>query len=97
MIKEGTQTTFPVFRRRNGAHGQYPKFLLRTVCAIHVGWDLSVCLFIYGMSIKEYKQMIFLLKASKGMAHDEIQAAYIGLWIKGYFLSTLSFCFRLST
>ena len=40
---------------------------------------------IYKMSISDYKHTILLLKASTGMVYDEIQAAYIDLWIIGYF------------
>ena len=48
------------------------------------------------MSISDYKQTIFCLKAPTGMVYNEIQAAYIGLGIMGYFAfsvyQTLSFC-----
>ena len=46
------------------------------------------------MSISDYKQTIFVLQAPTGMVYNEIQAAYIGLGIKGYFCikQTLSFC-----
>ena len=37
------------------------------------------------MSISDYKQMIFVLKAPTGMVYNEIQAAYIGLGIMGNF------------
>ena len=37
------------------------------------------------MSISDYKQTIFVLKAPTGMVYNEIQAAYIDLGIMGYF------------
>ena len=37
------------------------------------------------MSISDYKQTICVLKAPTGMVYNEIQAAYIGLGIMGYF------------
>ena len=37
------------------------------------------------MSISDYKQMIFILKAPTCIVYNEIQAAYIGLGIMGYF------------
>ena len=53
---------------------------------------------IYKMSISDYKQTIFVLKASTDMVYNEIQAAIyiVGLRIFGYFCislyQTLSFC-----
>ena len=40
-------------------------------------------LLIYKMSISDYKQSVFVLKAPTGMVYDENQAAYIGLGIMG--------------
>ena len=37
------------------------------------------------MSISDYKQTIFVLKAPTGMVYNEIQAAYIGQGIMGFF------------
>ena len=53
--------------------------LFCTVGAIHLDGVRSIC------SISDYKQTIFVLKAPTGMVYNEIQAAYIGLGIRGYF------------
>ena len=37
------------------------------------------------MSISDYKQTIFILKAPTGMIYNGIHTAYIGLGIMGYF------------
>ena len=61
-------------------------------------------LLIYKMSISEYNQMSFVLKAPNGMVYNEIQAAYIlrsrnnGLLL--HLVSTKHYhcvCFRLSS
>ena len=44
------------------------------------------------MSISDYKQTIFILKAPTGMDYNEIQVAYIGQGIMGLLLHSLSFC-----
>ena len=55
------------------------------------------------ISISDYKQTIFALKAPTGMVYNEIQAAYIGQGIKGLLLHLAStkhyhfVCFRLSS
>ena len=55
------------------------------------------------ISISDYKQTIFALKAPTGMVYNEIQAAYICLGTKGLLLHLVSIkhyhfvCFRLSS
>ena len=51
-----------------------------TVSAIHFGGVRSICSF-----IKCPLQTIFVLKEPTDMVNNEIQAAYIGLGIMGYF------------
>ena len=42
------------------------------------------------ISISDYKQPIFALKAPTGMVYNEIQAAYIVLGVKGLLLHLVS-------
>ena len=48
-------------------------------------WVEFAVFLIYEMSISDYKQTIFVLKAPTGIVFNVIQAAYIGLGIVGYF------------
>ena len=73
-----------------------------TISGIHMDGVLSVCSFIKCQPVIE--QTIFALKAPTGMVYNDIQAAYIGLGILGYFcmhlVSTKHYrfvCFRFSS